>query len=221
MSRRHIVQRMPVLSRKPQTCGGIRTKETSKTRCKLPTGPCAPRVATYALSVSQIDSTLLVSVPPSDPLLVPSDVSTMLAEDRNVLRLMRNGLPRRVRLAGYLPMFAGHSSYTGKKEYAQENDDLEYATRSLPARESRRSSRFGLLLAAVLISCTTAVWHSWSSDITLGTLGGLSLEGACPQQSAIPPKEHGKLLAGLEKTFNSGDFKLGAYESLGGAVRIP
>ncbi|KIP03578.1 hypothetical protein PHLGIDRAFT_31748 [Phlebiopsis gigantea 11061_1 CR5-6] len=49
----------------------------------------------------------------------------------------------------------------------------------------------------------------------------MSLEGACPQQLAISPEEHSGLLAGIEKIFKSEDFRLGAYESLGGAVRIP
>lgn len=145
----------------------------------------------------------------------------MLAEDRNVLRLMRSGLPRRGRLASYLPELGGQLSYTTKEKYAQENDDLEHAVRHFLTQKSRYSSRLGLMLAAVLISCSTVVWRLWPKEITHGVPVSMSLEGACPQQLAISPEEHSGLLAGIEKIFKSEDFRLGAYESLGGAVRIP
>ena len=43
----------------------------------------------------------------------------------------------------------------------------------------------------------------------------------CPQTTGITPQKNSALLAELEATYLSDDFKSKAYESLGGAVRIP
>ncbi|KAG1864846.1 hypothetical protein F4604DRAFT_1882028 [Suillus subluteus] len=43
----------------------------------------------------------------------------------------------------------------------------------------------------------------------------------CPQVSAITPSSHAPLVDSLDKEYGTKEFKLKAYESLGGAVRIP
>lgn len=43
----------------------------------------------------------------------------------------------------------------------------------------------------------------------------------CPQAAPIIPSLHSDLHSDLEKEYATDDFKLKAYESLGGAVRIP
>ncbi|KAG1860316.1 hypothetical protein DFJ58DRAFT_779286 [Suillus subalutaceus] len=43
----------------------------------------------------------------------------------------------------------------------------------------------------------------------------------CPQVSAITPSSHALLVDSLDKEYGTKEFKLKAYESLGGAVRIP
>lgn len=63
-----------------------------------------------------------------------------------------------------------------------------------------------------------------------GMLSGFDLPGysahivdkdVCPQASPISPLAHSDLLQGLENEFLTEEFRLKAYESLGGAVRIP
>ncbi|KAH8116257.1 Zn-dependent exopeptidase [Phellopilus nigrolimitatus] len=44
---------------------------------------------------------------------------------------------------------------------------------------------------------------------------------ACPQAQPLPPTSHGPLLQTLDALFHSEMYRLRAYESLGGAVRIP
>lgn len=65
--------------------------------------------------------------------------------------------------------------------------------------------------ATFLHSC----YHGWESK------AALALDGLCPQFEALTPPGHKALLDSLNDEFGSGEFKLRAYESLGGAVRIP
>ncbi|GBE85034.1 Carboxypeptidase S [Sparassis crispa] len=48
-----------------------------------------------------------------------------------------------------------------------------------------------------------------------------ALSTVCPQTSPISPFGHSALLAALEEEYATTDFQLEAYESLGGAIRIP
>ncbi|CDO72068.1 hypothetical protein BN946_scf184962.g11 [Trametes cinnabarina] len=48
-----------------------------------------------------------------------------------------------------------------------------------------------------------------------------SADAICPQTSAIAPKKNSAFLNALEAEYNTDEFKLKAYESLGGAIRVP
>ncbi|KAI0642377.1 carboxypeptidase S [Trametes meyenii] len=106
---------------------------------------------------------------------------------------------------------------------------------------SQPKSKKYLRAPAILLS-TLAVWflclltrspylHTRGSYVkaaleeTVSTLGyghqDLDRNAICPQTSAIAPEKNSAFLAKLEALFNTEDFKLNAYESLGGAVRIP
>jgi Gly-Xaa carboxypeptidase len=43
----------------------------------------------------------------------------------------------------------------------------------------------------------------------------------CPQVSAISPSSYASLIDSLDEEYGTKEFKLKAYESLGGAVRVP
>lgn len=58
-------------------------------------------------------------------------------------------------------------------------------------------------------------FHGWRSETTL------ALDDFCPQVEALTLSEHEDLLKRLDEEFRSNEFRLKAYESLGGAVRIP
>lgn len=51
--------------------------------------------------------------------------------------------------------------------------------------------------------------------------GVIGLDDVCPQVEALTPSKHEVLLGSLDTEFGSSEFKLKAYKSLGGAVRIP
>ena len=65
--------------------------------------------------------------------------------------------------------------------------------------------------ASFLHSC----FHGWQSRAVL------ALDDLCPQVEALVPPKYESLLSSLDDEFGSSEFKLKAYESLGGAVRIP
>ena len=48
-----------------------------------------------------------------------------------------------------------------------------------------------------------------------------SLHDVCPQSPPLSPSAHAELLKELERDFETSEFRLQAYEFLGGAVRIP
>ena len=48
-----------------------------------------------------------------------------------------------------------------------------------------------------------------------------ALDDLCPQAEVLTPLGHEALLASLDEEFDTSEFKLKAYESLSGAVRIP
>lgn len=58
-------------------------------------------------------------------------------------------------------------------------------------------------------------YHGWESETAL------AIDDICPQFEVLIPPGHEALLDSLDKEFGSSEFKLKAYESLGGAVRIP
>lgn len=146
----------------------------------------------------------------------------MLAEDRGLSKLMRTVEPSSTGRERSLPMY-GVPSFAAKEKFAEADEDIETATQQYTTPNSRilRASRLGLLFTAVAISVSTVLWGSWFTEFSVEHVFTPSLKDACPQQAAIPPQKHGALLASLEETFVTRDFKSEAFESLGGAVRIP
>ncbi|KAF8549259.1 carboxypeptidase S [Imleria badia] len=57
--------------------------------------------------------------------------------------------------------------------------------------------------------------HGWESERVIG------FDDLCPQVEPLTPAGHEALLKSLDEEYGSSEFKLKAYESLGGAVRIP
>lgn len=50
---------------------------------------------------------------------------------------------------------------------------------------------------------------------------GASEEALCPQAGPISPQKHAKFLGEMDGLYGTEEYKLWAYENLGGAVRIP
>lgn len=65
-------------------------------------------------------------------------------------------------------------------------------------------------------SITTSVYPTHESQRLLAIADEM-----CPQVSAIAPSSHAPLIDTLDEIYGTKEFKLTAYESLGGAVRIP
>lgn len=80
--------------------------------------------------------------------------------------------------------------------------------------------RLALIVCCLIILGPTLNLRNW---LYFGREFLLSEDAAdvCPQVAPISPFTHSSLLTELEETFATTDFKLGAYESLGGAIRIP
>ena len=70
-------------------------------------------------------------------------------------------------------------------------------------------------LSLVLLLQLHDCYRGWQSKTALG------LDDVCPQAEALTPAGHEALLESLDEEFGTSEFKLKAYESLGGAVRIP
>ena len=90
---------------------------------------------------------------------------------------------------------------------------------SQPITTCRRLLRFAGLLSLVLL--VQRIWplpgllQGWESENVVG------LDDFCPQVEPLTPPGHEALLKSLDEEYGSSEFKLKAYESLGGAVRIP
>ncbi|KAJ2990099.1 hypothetical protein NUW54_g8579 [Trametes sanguinea] len=65
--------------------------------------------------------------------------------------------------------------------------------------------------ARAKLNAIASPWHEEAADAN----------AVCPQTSAIAPEKNRAFLESLEVEFATQDFKLKAYESLGGAIRIP
>ena len=95
--------------------------------------------------------------------------------------------------------------------------------------DSSRSIRmyFGLLRLAGFLSIALLAQRFWPVTLLPSryhpweTESVLALDSLCPQVEALTPPGHEALLGSLDEEFGSSEFKLKAYESLGGAVRIP
>ncbi|KAH0836413.1 hypothetical protein J3R83DRAFT_8014 [Lanmaoa asiatica] len=99
--------------------------------------------------------------------------------------------------------------------------DQEFLPKSSqPGTTCYRLLRFaGLLSLALLVQrfwpVLPSLLHGWGSESVVG------LDDLCPQVEALTPPGYEALLGSLDEEFGSSEFQLKAYESLGGAVRIP
>lgn len=84
--------------------------------------------------------------------------------------------------------------------------------------------RHGFLRLACLLGLVLLVSRYWPLSGLLhrcGSGNGVDLSDVCPQVEPLVPSGYEGLLASLDEEFDSSEFRLKAYESLGGAVRIP
>ncbi|THH20461.1 hypothetical protein EW146_g918 [Bondarzewia mesenterica] len=109
------------------------------------------------------------------------------------------------------------------EKLAPDHNELDTNIRSHKDAGEYRNTR------NVLWSQLRRVWHL--SQILLGLaclsallhpapLKGISFK-LCPQVDPISPEVHAELADKLDETFRTQEYKLWAYENLGGAVRIP
>ena len=116
----------------------------------------------------------------------------------------------------------GFAVSTTKVDCERGADDKEFLPKS-PHKTTtyfRLLSFVGLLSLAFLLQC---LWPSLSRGEVHGSEyeSDDGLDDLCPQVEALTPPGYEALLGSLDEEFNSNEFKLKAYESLGGAVRIP
>ncbi|KAI0630735.1 carboxypeptidase S [Trametes polyzona] len=69
-------------------------------------------------------------------------------------------------------------------------------------------------------ACGTAARESFH-ELLPASLYGAAAGAVCPQTKAIAPQKNGAFLDSLEADYATKEFKLKAYESLGGAIRVP
>lgn len=99
---------------------------------------------------------------------------------------------------------------------------------------STRLARWGRLFICAVVLCgaffsipAPPFHHDFtgllsSIDVTRpSSMAVASSKDVCPQASPIAPVTHADLLEDLEEEFDTKEFKLKAYESLGAAVRVP
>lgn len=160
----------------------------------------------------------------------------MLVDDWAVCKLMRKPLPQ-------LPstdMFSDAEKQTQQAEYLvleQKNIRLnEGDVNNWPSlhgsmansRSSSRLARFGRLVLCFAIALCVVFSFVQAPAVDIFNRMNLSLrpdayaaKDTCPQASPITSSVHADLLSDLESKYNTDAFKLKAYESLGGAVRVP
>ncbi|KAH7913034.1 hypothetical protein BJ138DRAFT_1146880 [Hygrophoropsis aurantiaca] len=90
----------------------------------------------------------------------------------------------------------------------------------------RRKPRVGRWGVAGLLGLVLLAQHFWpdiaSRAFPIRAISKPVVDiDICPQVSAITPNSHGQLVESLDQEYATDEFKLKAYESLGGAVRIP
>lgn len=87
----------------------------------------------------------------------------------------------------------------------------------------RRTLRSKILGLACFLSLALLAHRFWPSLTSAATNKGLltDVDAMCPQVAAISPSNYASLIDSLDEEYETKEFKLKAYESLGGAVRIP
>jgi hypothetical protein len=140
-----------------------------------------------------------------------------------------------------LPIFMGQTAQTEREPFADEKapptvQNMHQRAKADPElvwhttqNYKRRSSAFrskildfacylglGLLFHYFWPCITTSAFPTDQSQRLLAIADEM-----CPQVSAITPSSFASLIDTLDKEYGTKEFKLKAYESLGGAVRIP
>jgi Gly-Xaa carboxypeptidase len=89
-------------------------------------------------------------------------------------------------------------------------------------RSALRSKILGLACFLSLALLAHRFWPSLTSAAFSTHKGSpVDVNSMCPQVSAISPSSYAPLIDSLDEEYGTEEFKLKAYESLGGAVRIP
>lgn len=99
-----------------------------------------------------------------------------------------------------------------------------HATQNYKRRRSALRSKilhFACFLGLVLLSHHFWPYLRTNAFPTHESQKLLAIDDMCPQVSAITPSSHALLIDTLDEEYGTKEFKLRAYESLGGAVRIP
>ncbi|PIL25219.1 hypothetical protein GSI_13108 [Ganoderma sinense ZZ0214-1] len=121
------------------------------------------------------------------------------------------------------PLHTENEKLTLKESYDAEVRfayDVQLHRTSTVTRRGPRSCFSLVLLSAVGLS--VFYLFAWSPHFgPFPKTIGLAQNEACSQTTGITPQRTDALLAELEATYLTDDFKSKAYESLGGAVRIP
>ncbi|TBU30546.1 carboxypeptidase S [Dichomitus squalens] len=116
-----------------------------------------------------------------------------------------------------------------KEKPGRPRDDAElgvvgYSERAPSKRPGEARTYFSLALLSALGLSLFYLFarspHPSACGSTL-QLAQDDISEACPQTNAIVPQKHSALLEVLETTYQTEEFRLKAYESLGGAVRVP
>jgi Gly-Xaa carboxypeptidase len=88
-------------------------------------------------------------------------------------------------------------------------------------RSSLRSKILGFACFLSLALLAHRFWPSITSAAFPTHKGLHDVDAMCPQVAAISPSNYASLSDSLDEEYETKEFKLKAYESLGGAVRIP
>lgn len=99
---------------------------------------------------------------------------------------------------------------------------INIAGRDAPQTPSRSYRRL-LVITSLLCSSAYLLLTSRATTYSSATQHGIDtpFDPLCSQVDAIVPFKHSLLLGKLDELYHTKDFQLNAYESLGGAVRIP
>ncbi len=158
----------------------------------------------------------------------------MHADDWRVIQLIRQSSTLSKPLVSQLPHPLSVSSNLNdmeKSEYFKEAIDPELSISYQTGRRKASLARMPDQIRRIVLFCCVCVLgfltyvakpSIWSIDGKSATPVLQDPSGSeCPQASPISSSLHADLLKLLEKEFASEEYKAKAYETLGGAVRIP
>ena len=153
-------------------------------------------------------------------------LAKMLAQDRQLLRLLRQG--ERVRCVPTEDIKTSNScsekSSNPVDAPSTDNIDLEHGIQStrktlFPAISLRRL----IIIVAAVVLATLYVSPHFANLVERYRDNQITqqLTETCPQAPRATPSEHAVLLKNLESLYNTDNFKQRAYDGLSGAVQIP